>query len=245
MTSEQVLLITAVLAMALGGCQSRSGAADDAMLNAPHRVWAVAPLRNESGSLYAGGLNLADQVASQLQLVGGIDVLPVNRTLAAMDAADMPGGPSSPAEARQLIRLLDADGLVVGSITAYDPYDPPKLGVTMELFVVDETGRQPVDLRGLVGASTADAAAARPSFNLDKPAAAVSAYFDAADPAVRESLENYAAERGKREQRVSTVRLHRINMDLFSRFVSHEMSRRLVRAEMSRPIPPVASATAR
>lgn len=242
MTSEQVLLITAVLTLTLTGCNTSRSSEELVGTLRPYesrRVWAIVPLRNESGSLHANGLGVADQLASQFEMSSNVDVLPVNRTLAAMDFLQMKSGPSSPAQVRQLMRSLNCDGIIVGSITAYDPYDPPKLGLALELYV-DETsgGGDVTDMRALVGASTS-MSAAQPKLNEQKPASLTSAYFDAADGEVRQLLEAYASDRGPRDEREATTHLHRINMDLFSRFVSHVMSRRLLRAELHRVQQPV------
>ncbi len=34
-----------------------------------------------------------------------------------------------------MCRLLGCDGLVIPTVTAYDPYDPPKFGASLQLFV--------------------------------------------------------------------------------------------------------------
>lgn len=36
---------------------------------------------------------------------------------------------TSPNEARSLLRTMNADALVVGTVTAYDTYDPPKIWI--------------------------------------------------------------------------------------------------------------------
>ena len=97
------------------------------------RVVAVAPLRNESGSLHVDALRLTDQLAAEVARVRGLDTVPVNRVLATMRSLEM-SGIDSPADAHRLRERLGVDGLVVGSITAYDPYDPPTLGLAVELY---------------------------------------------------------------------------------------------------------------
>ena len=139
LTSKQIMLILSSVwllwaTLVLAGCDMRQRAA---VVTSPYerrQVFAVAPLRNESGNRYADGLNLADKLAQQLALTRGIDVLPVNRTLAAMHALGF-GQITEVRQARQLQRALGVDGLVVGTVTAYDPYNPPKLGLALELYV--------------------------------------------------------------------------------------------------------------
>src|SRR5690606_14752642 len=97
------------------------------------QIWAIAPLRNESGSLYADGVKMADHLAYQLENAEQLDVLPVNRTLRAMNALGM-RQINTRQDAMRLLQTLGADALVVGNITAYNPYDPPRLGIALELY---------------------------------------------------------------------------------------------------------------
>ena len=47
-------------------------------------LWAIAPLRNESGVSIIDELALADTLAAQIQQVRGLSTIPVNRTLSVM-----------------------------------------------------------------------------------------------------------------------------------------------------------------
>jgi len=92
MTCEKVLLrIPAFLAALVClsctiGCRTTGDPDAAAGLYPARQVWAVAPMRNESGSQAVDAARVADHLARQLELAPGIDVLPVNRTLAAMEA---------------------------------------------------------------------------------------------------------------------------------------------------------------
>ncbi len=236
MTSKQVMLAWAVLL--IGGCSllGPPKGADPLIGPYGHRqVWAVAPLRNESGSQYADGAALADAIARHLEGASNLDVLPVNRTLQAMDALKM-GPPSNPAEAMRLLKMLGADGLVIGTVSAYDPYDPPKLGIALELYVRPSRHRPLVglDVRKLSRAARLPSPPSWGSPNWSRqPVASVSAFLDAADPVVRGKLERYALGRGSAKAPDSSV-LYRISMDLYSEFATYVMSWRLLRAETQR-----------
>lgn len=237
MTSEQVMLTTAVLCVLLCGCAStRQPPMVEVGDPALRRVFAVAPIRNESGSLQADGLIIADHLTRQLETVTNIDVLPVNRTLAAMEALKMPAIATAE-DALRLVRLLSADALIIGTITAYDPYDPPKLGLALEMFTPGpRQNLAAIDLRALSSAATAQQAQAAGTAGgaAQEPAIVASAFFDAADATVRQMLIHYAEDRGNDPTDGSSPRLHRINMDLFSQFVTHVMSRRLLAAQAQR-----------
>jgi hypothetical protein len=232
MTSEQVMLIGVVLL--LGSCTMPTAQTQTPPAPiTPPQLWAVAPLRNESGSAYADGLMLADSLVQQFEGAPGVDVLPVNRTLAAMAALEM-DAPASPKDALKLMGTLGADALVVGTITAYDPYDPPKLGLALELYTRRRPQGAPLtDLRKLVRQPVGQGMPT--SVQLSRqPVALVSAVFDAGDVTSIELLDRYIQGRGPDTDDHQTARLHRISMDLFSQFVSHVMSRRLLEARLQR-----------
>lgn len=236
MTSKQVLWLTATVLL-MSGCSWLAGRGADPLLSPypTRRVWAVAPLRNESGNSRANGWSLADHMATHLENATNLDVLPVNRTIEAMAALEITEV-SSPAQARQLLATLGVDGLVVGTITAYDPYDPPKLGMAIELYENREVRHlDTVHVRRLAQASTGQGPI--PSLEgLNDPASTVSAVLDASDPGVRTRLMRYAGNRGQVEDDQSW-RLYRISMDLYSDFVTYVVSWRLLRAETQRLTP--------
>lgn len=233
MTSEQAMWCTAAclaVTLCLPGCRGQEG--PEISPYPTRRVWAVAPLRNESGSSRANGLVIADHLARRLERIRNIDVLPVNRTLAAMQALEYPEL-TSPQEALKLLSTLGVDALVVGTITAYDPYDPPKLGITVELFVDERLDLPDVlDVRRLTRAATSDTVRLAPT-RLRQPVTTVSAVYDASDPDVDASLREYAGKRG-RDPGHDPWYLYRISMDLYTDFVSDSVSRRLLSEETHR-----------
>jgi hypothetical protein len=236
MTSEQVMLTFVVLA--LGAC---AGPAVHPVepLKSPYeqrRVWAVAPLRNESGSLYADGVKMADRLAHQLENAANLDVLPVNRCLRAMDAMGI-GQIATQQDAMRMVQTLGVDGLIVGTISAYDPYDPPRIGLALELYLSPRYDREQADLdvRRLSRAATDELALAPPA-NSRQPVVVVSDILDARSPGTRENLQRYALDRGVVKSKDAWVN-YRINIDLYSEFVSYVMSWRLLRAEAQRIAP--------
>jgi len=126
------------------GCESPSRYATIDPLVSPYdspadALWAVVPPRNESGLSVVDTAAVGDRIVDQVQQIRGIRCLPVNRTLNGMrelglDSVDTPG------QARALAKHLGADAMVIGSVTAYDPYDPPSMGLTLALFQRDAEG---------------------------------------------------------------------------------------------------------
>jgi hypothetical protein len=247
MTSKQVMLTLAALLCLLAGCDAipRQGADPLVSPYAERRVWAVAPLRNETGSLHADGLAVAEHLVRHLEGASNIDALPLNRTLAAMEALGM-GQVATPAEAMKLLGVLQADALVVGSLTAYDPYDPPKLGMALELYTSPRLeSLEPTDVRALTSAAVERGGDLHKPRLSKQPVNVVSAVLDAGDADVRRKLERYAADRRMEkdptwvwDKSEHSIRQYRMSMDLFSEFAGYVMSWRLLKAESDRLAPP-------
>ena len=221
------------LLLALAGCAGGRPAG----LTAPYadrKVFAVAPLRNESGSLAADGIRLADRLTEQLTLTRRVDTVPVNRVLGAMEAAGM-SGVNTRADALRLLGALGVDALVVGTVTAYDPYDPPKVGLNLDLYMGEAMTQQVMDIRLLSRAATDRSFRFDAAGNLDQPVTSLSALWDAGHPVTQDRLASYATGRGTDYGSTSTeARLFRISMDLYSGFVAFEAARRLMDLELLR-----------
>jgi len=235
MTSEQVKLMLLVLLLGLSGCAGRD---TDDQVRPPYKarqVWAVAPLHNESGSLQVDGARLADHLTRQLEQTDGIDMLSVNRVLAVMHALQIEVV-ADPIDAARLAHALDADGLIVGTITGFDPYDPPKLGLAIELYLdqLSPFYEKVFDVRRLSQAPTDKLSEPLTAHRITRPVSVVSGFYDAADPAVRHSMQEYAKHRGVQDRHELNTQLYRTSMDLYSEFVSYLVARRLLMAEIYR-----------
>ncbi|MEM9420127.1 MAG: hypothetical protein AAGA25_13895 [Planctomycetota bacterium] len=252
MTSKQIVLIllSAVLlgaSLSLSGCQKPERLET---IKAPYparQVFAVAPFRNESGSAYADGARMADKVTQRLSLVRGIDTLPVNRVYSAMAALGI-DRISNKGDAIRLRQTLGVDGLVVGTITAYEPYNPPKLGMNLELYLDARLAWQgsELDTRELSSAAT-DNTAVLPggAASRRQPVTALGGFYDAADPNVIDLLEAYLAERRPEDSLDMALRRHTYSIDLYSEFVSTQVTSQLFEAERLRLRRPNASNTQR
>jgi len=131
-----------VLAAALpAGCQTPEGAHPTRVANPRLGVMllAVAPALNHSGSRDFDPVRVADLMASELTYAEGVQVIPVNRVMAVL-AEEGRTDIESPRHALDVVRRLGADGIVVFAITEYEPYDPPIVGITAQLY-----GRGAVD----------------------------------------------------------------------------------------------------
>jgi hypothetical protein len=94
---------------------------------------AVAPAINVSGASDLDTNRIADLMASELGYVEFVNVVPVSRVLAVL-ADQERRRIESPAHALEVARILGADAILVFSVTEYDPYDPPVVGISAQLY---------------------------------------------------------------------------------------------------------------
>lgn len=234
----RTLLVCTVATLILGGCAGPRYVSPTTQLPAAPpegAIWAVAPLRNESGASLADELALTDTLVAELSQAPGLVVLPVNRTIAGMRALGIPSV-DTPAQARELARTLGATGIIVGSITAWNPYEPPVLGMSLALFDVapspDARGfgadEDPLALRGYATDGGTNARDQR-----ERPAAVMSAVFDAADGNTRALIRAYAEGRHDPSSALGWKQ-YTASMALYAKFACFEASRRLLRSEPGR-----------
>ncbi|MGD9690961.1 MAG: hypothetical protein AB7K52_08565 [Phycisphaerales bacterium] len=234
------------LSAIFAGCQPKPELVAPEVLVSPYgvstdqRVWAVAPLNNESGTSAVDALMVTDAVVARASEIRGVTTVPLNRTIAAMRALRM-NAVRSPQDARRLAQAMGVDGLVVGSITAYDPYDPPTLGLMLGLFSNDRSGDNGIDPKQLRGAG-ADTPVRTPN---DTPSAMVAEHLDARNHEVLMNLQRFAAGRSD-ERSALGWRSYTASMELYTEFAAYWSVYRLIQEERLRTVRtdrPIARAT--
>jgi hypothetical protein len=165
-----------------------------------------------------------------LQQVEGLTVIPVNRVLAAMSELKMLRI-TGPEDALTVADKLAVDSVIVGSITQYDPYPPPKVGMAVQEYVrasrksVEEPDKyiNPGQL-------------ARAGKNLDipfspelRPRVGVTRIIDADNKEVVKRIKEYAESRTG-EQRPSSWKSYTTQRN-YLRFVAHEIIGELLASE--------------
>ncbi|MBX3357244.1 MAG: hypothetical protein KF745_02330 [Phycisphaeraceae bacterium] len=197
-------------------------------------LWAVAPLMNESGTSSVDSLAVSDTVVNTVTATQGLAAVPMNRTLLAMRALGM-NGVRSGSDARRLAQALGADGVIVGVITAWDPYNPPKVGMALALYAAP--GRS-VPARGFDPSSLQKAYSDQdPSLkqrNEDEPSAVVSDYLDGSNHGVQFDLKNYAEGRHNPQNSPMGWRTYLASMDLYTEFAAFWTVNRLLDEERLR-----------
>lgn len=222
----QALIVLAVALLA--SCAGKKPVINGPLLSpySEPMTWAVAPLMNESGVSILDPLAVADVIAREVAKIHGIDALPVQRVLDGMRSMDI-GSIDSPATARSLARLIGADGLIVGSVTAYDPYNPPILGMTLQLYTAQ--AMPPDDLIDRIGTAATDTML-HGFGEGDRPVSSASIVLDASDNGVRLDLERFASGRTEMNSALNWKR-YLVVMDLYTQYVADRLLRELLTQE--------------
>ena len=196
-------------------------------------LWAVVPLRNESGTSLADALAVSDKLVNAVEEVHGVRAVPLNRTIQAMQALGITSL-QNPADARKLAQAMGVDGVLVGSITSYDPYTP-EMGLAIALYAragaMAQGQPHPLDPKALT---------ARPTdtdptqwTRAEGPVAVVSEHLDAKNNQVLSDLKAFAQGRMKDTSALGWKR-YAASMDLYSEFVAFHAIDVLLKQEWTR-----------
>ena len=187
-----VCLCSCLGLMSCTATQSRSPSPPVSSVAPYAALLAVAPFTNESGVPIAQEdvFRVSDGVVSSVNEVKGWSAVPLNRTIQAMEQQGITSIPDLKTAAR-LVNAMGVDAIVLGTITAWDPYDPPRFGANVILLANDGIDRQNVDPRALTG-QTGDEASPEP---IARQMAQVVGDYDAAQHATLLRLKAYAAGR--------------------------------------------------
>lgn len=98
------------------------------------------------------GLKVAEIFSSELVQFRGFEVVRPGEAARLIEREKIPwSAPSAdgPRQAVRLARALGVDALIVGAITEFDPYDRPRIGVAVQVYVA-RTPRPGLDLDRLI-----------------------------------------------------------------------------------------------
>lgn len=228
-------------AMVLVGCSSRPDRVPAQMHIAPYDtsrgevLWGVVPLRNETGTVLADTLALSDQLVSAAEQVRGVRTVPLNRTIAAMRSLGLTELTSAE-DAQQLAAEMGVDGLIVGTVTAWDPYDPPTIGLALALYarpgMLGARGAEAIDTRTLASQAT-DTTSLLTEQYVDRPVSVASEVLDSKQQQVLMELDRYVEGRQDPTAVLGSSR-YLASMDLYSEFAAWHMVGRLVESEWLR-----------
>lgn len=198
-------------------------------------LWAVAPLRNESGTSAVDALAVSDKVVAASQEIRGVRCLPMNRVLETMRALKMTGV-STPGEIGRLAQHLGVDGVVVGSITAYDPYTPT-MGLSLVLWArpgsAIEGPAAPAGMDALTLQAQVREQAPGRGRRLDGIVSSVSEHLDGKNHQVLMDVRSYAAGRSRQVDALQW-RTYIVSMPHFEEFAASFTLGRLMDTEWIR-----------
>jgi hypothetical protein len=189
-------------------------------------VWAVAPTVNISGVSQVDPLLHSDLVFQEMQQVHGLTIIPVDRVVEVYATLKI-DKVESQSQAYAVCDLLGCDGLIVPTITAYDPYDPPKLGASLQLFAKSGTSTQlprldPHELERSPTPGNLDTMP-RPTTGMVQ----VVGLYDAADGTVLDRAKDYAKGRSDPNGPLGPDEIL-LSMDRYCGFVYHELISQLL-----------------
>ncbi len=99
---------------------------------------AIVPFINLSEEATVDGHRFAEAYFNELQQVPGFEVIPVGVVEQAILRHRIQFGPeNAAAEARRLAQVLGADAVVIGAITDYSPYYPPRCALQVEWYAAN------------------------------------------------------------------------------------------------------------
>lgn len=240
MKSAKTMLAWCAIVACLVGCANERQLTAPKTIEAPYDtsrgevLWAVAPLRNESGTKEVNIGEMSDLVVAAVEQVRGVRTVPLNRTIEAMRALELPAL-RTPSDARRLAQAMGVDGILVGSITAYDPYTPV-LGISLALFArpgsLADRGPNLLNPRKLQE-SPVDPGPAGSTQYSESPLVVVSEHLDAKNHQVLMDVQQYAVGRQSGRDSYGWERYTR-SMVLYSEFAAFQAVDKLMRAEWIR-----------
>jgi hypothetical protein len=194
---------------------------------------AVAPVVNLSPSRDFDPLAVSDTLFAEMQQVAGLNVLPVNKTLMAMQRLGL-RSIDSPAAAQAVARQLGADGIVIPAVSVYDPYNPPTMGMTLQLYTARNlSARGTAEARRIDGSPVGVASDETRKVDAQQPVSQVAALFNARNQTVLRELRDFAAGRTEYSSALKDEKFL-TDMEQYTRFVAHAMVRRLMELERDR-----------
>jgi hypothetical protein len=99
-----------------------------------HRV-VVLPFYNQSKEPTVDGEAIALAYFHELQLIPGFEVMPVGVAKQVLQGTGIQ--PRTGADFQQLAQLLGVDAVIVGSVTDYSPYYPPRMALTVDWYAAN------------------------------------------------------------------------------------------------------------
>ena len=132
------LFLMACCALAICGCQIFPDKLHEPLYHNPfpqlHKV-AVLPFYNQSAEPTVDGEAVSMAYYNELQAIPGFEVMPVGVAKQLLIASGIE--PRTPEDFQKLARLMNVDAVIIGSITEYSPYYPPRMGLAVDWYAAN------------------------------------------------------------------------------------------------------------
>ncbi|NIA20901.1 MAG: hypothetical protein GWP05_02785 [Anaerolineaceae bacterium] len=193
---RQIILagcLLAAAAVSFSGCIKRRG---EKLYNSLEGISTivVAPMMNLSTNPRVDLIEVTNNFTSELQQVEGLTVVPIGRVYDYLAANGM-ATVGSPQEARALGRAFKAQAVLVAAVTEYDAFNPPRMGLAVQLYAA---GPSPAAQGGRfdpVRSSRSGVPFAVGKEAADRPRDQISRVFSGKNSEVEKLARQYARER--------------------------------------------------
>ncbi len=228
---QALLGVACVVGGLLAGCAQPTPPSPRAPYPLPRSV-VVAPLLNQSPSADFDVLAATDTLVAELAQFEGLTVLPTHRALTVLSATGR-SSVRSVEEALDLAGVLGVDGVLVGAVTEYDPYQPMKIGMTLQLYWVradiQDTSPDPAAM-----ARQAAPESASPAYYAGAgPSGQASGIFDASRNDTVRRVQQFAASHQGLDSPFGWRR-YLVDREAYLQFVCHELIVALMEQELDR-----------
>ena len=137
--SRRAITLLALMASSLlAGCAAFPDRLVEPIYHNPfpqlHKV-AVLPFYNQSDEPTVDGEQVAIAYYNELQAIPGFEVMPVGVAKQMLIASRIE--PRTGADFQQLARLMNVDAVLVGSVTDFSPYYPPRMGIAVDWYAAN------------------------------------------------------------------------------------------------------------
>jgi len=133
-----ILFAVACCALLATGCQIFPDRLHQPIYHNPfpqlHKV-AVLPFYNQSAEPTVDGEAVAMAYYNELQAVPGFEVMPVGVAKQLLAASEIE--PRTPQDFQRLARLMNVDAVIIGSVTEFSPYYPPRMGLAVDWYAAN------------------------------------------------------------------------------------------------------------
>ena len=136
--AARAALVLASVALVASGCAAIPDRRVEPMYHNPfpqlHRV-AVLPFYNQSAEPTVDGEAIALQYYNELQDIPGFEVMPVGVAKQLLIASGIE--PRTGSDFQKLARAMGVDAVLVGSVTEFSPYYPPRIGLAVDWYAAN------------------------------------------------------------------------------------------------------------